>query len=153
MKIELKRIARKATYTIGRLYIDGEYFCDTIEDTDRDINRNGVFDGAEKKIYAQTAIPNGTYEVTMKVTSPKFSQKAKYKWWPQGKLPRLLNVPHFDGILIHAGSSERSTAGCIIVGHNTIVGRVTESMETCKKLYPILKSASDKGEKIMIWIH
>lgn len=153
MKLELKRIARKPTYTIGHLYIDGTYFCDTIEDTDRDLNRNGIFDGPERKIPSETAIPNGTYEITMKVTSPKFSLKADYKWWPQARLPRLLNVPHFEGILIHAGSTERSSAGCIIVGCNTIVGRVTQSMETCKKLYPILKAASDRSEKITIWIH
>lgn len=153
MKLELKRIARKPTYTIGRLYVDGEYFCDTIEDVDRDVNRNGVFDGDEHKVYAQTAIPNGTYEVTMKVPSPKFSTKAEYKWWPQARLPRLLNVPHFEGILIHAGVSEKSSAGCIIVGRNTVVGRVTESMETCKRLYPVLKAASNRGEKIAIWVH
>ena len=154
MKILLKRIARKATYTIGKIYIDGKYFCDCVEDKDRDLNRNGVFDNGEKKVYAETAIPNGTYEVTMKVQSPKFSQRKEYNWWKvngkYGYLPRLLNVPHFEGILIHAGSSARSSAGCIIVGYNTIVGQVTDSMNVCKKLYPILKAASDRGEKITI---
>lgn len=154
MKLLLKRIARKATYTIGRLYIDGVYFCDTVEDKDRDENRNGVFDSGEKKVYAETAIPNGTYEITMKVQSPKFSQRKEYNWWKvngrYGYLPRLLNVPHFEGILIHAGSSARSSAGCIIVGYNTIVGQVTDSMNVCKKLFPILKAASDRGEKITI---
>ncbi len=105
MELFLKRIARKATYTIGRLYINGERFCDTIEDKDRDLNHNGKFDNGETKVYAQTAIPNGRYKVTMKVQSPKFSQKKEYNWWkPNGKygmLPRLLNVPHFEGILIH----------------------------------------------------
>lgn len=154
MKLLLKRIARKGTYTIGRLYIDGVYMCDTVEDKDRDLNRNGVFDNGEKKVYAETAIPNGTYEITMKVQSPKFSQRKEYNWWKvngrYGYLPRLLNVPHFDGILIHAGSSARSSAGCIIVGYNTIIGQVTDSMNVCKKLYPILKAASDRGEKITI---
>lgn len=154
MKLLLKRIARKATYTIGRLYIDGERFCDTVEDKDRDLNRNGVFDNGEKKVYAETAIPNGTYEITMKVQSPKFSMNTKYNWWKvngkYGYLPRLLNVPHFEGILIHAGTSAKSSAGCIIVGYNTIVGQVTDSMNVCKKLYPILKAASDRGEKITI---
>lgn len=154
MKLELKRIARKATYTIGRLYINGERFCDTVEDKDRDLNRNGVFDNGEKKVYAETAIPNGTYEITMKVQSPKFSQRKEYNWWKvngrYGYLPRLLNVPHFEGILIHAGQSARSSAGCVIVGYNTIVGQVTDSMNVCKKLYPILQAASDRGEKITI---
>lgn len=152
MELELQRIAFRPTYTVGRLYIDGVRFCDTIEDRNRDLNHNGRFDGAEKKVYAETCIPFGRYEVTMNVVSPRFSRKREYEWWPQGKLPRLLNVPHFEGILIHAGSNERSTAGCIIVGSNTVVGHVTDSMPTCKKLYPILRAAADRGEKIWIKI-
>lgn len=156
MEILLRRIARRPTYTIGRLYIDGRYFCDTVEDTDRDLNRNGRFDNGEAKVYAQTAIPNGRYRVTMNVQSPKFSQRTEYNWWRvngrYGYLPRLLDVPHFEGILIHAGSSARSSAGCIIVGRNTVVGGVTDSMATCKKLYPILKAAADRNEQIWITV-
>ena len=81
MEILLRRIARRPTYTIGRLYIDGRYFCDTVEDTDRDLNRNGRFDNGEAKVYAQTAIPNGRYRVTMNVRSPKFSSRTEYNWW------------------------------------------------------------------------
>lgn len=156
MEITLKRIARRPTYTIGKLSIDGKYFCDTIEDRDRDVNRNGRFDNGEVKIPSQTAIPNGRYRVTMRVQSPKFSHRAEYNWWQvngrYGYLPRLLDVPHFEGILIHAGSSARSSAGCIIVGLNTVVGGVTDSMATCKKLYPILKAAADRGEQIWITV-
>ena len=155
MELLLKRIARRPAYTIGRLYIDGKLFCDTVEDRDRDLNRNGRFDNGEVKAYAETAIPNGRYRVTMKVQSPKFSQKAGYKWWrPDGRygmLPRLLNVPSFEGILIHAGSTARSSAGCIIVGRNTVVGGVTDSMNTCKKLYPMLWDA-EINRKEKIWI-
>lgn len=156
MEITLKRIARRPTYTIGKLSIDGKYFCDTIEDRDRDVNRNGRFDNGEVKIPSQTAIPNGRYRVTMRVQSPKFSHRAEYNWWRvngrYGYLPRLLDVPHFEGILIHAGSSARSSAGCIIVGRNTVVGGVTDSMATCKKLYPILKAAADRDEQIWITV-
>lgn len=157
MKLELRRIARKPTYTIGRLYIDGKYFCDTVEDKDRDLNRNGVFDNGEVKVYAQTAIPNGSYKVTMKVQSPRFSQRREYDWWkPNGRpgmLPRLLDVPRFEGILIHAGSSARSSAGCVIVGRNTVVGGVTDSMATCKRLYPLLREAEmKKGEEIWLTV-
>lgn len=156
MEITLKRIARRPTYTIGKLSIDGKYFCDTIEDRDRDVNRNGRFDNGEVKIPSQTAIPNGRYRVTMRVQSPKFSHRAEYNWWRvngrYGYLPRLLDVPHFEGILIHAGSTARSSAGCIIVGRNTVVGGVTDSMATCKKLYPILKAAADRGEEIWITV-
>ena len=77
MEITLKRIARRPTYTIGKLSIDGKYFCDTIEDRDRDLNCNGHFDNGEVKIPSQTAIPNGRYRVTMRVQSPKFSHRAE----------------------------------------------------------------------------
>ena len=97
MEILLKRIARRPTYTIGHLYIDGRYFCDTVEDTDRDLNRNGRFDNGEVKVYAQTAIPNGRYRVTMNVRSPKFSSRTEYNWWRvngrYGYLPRPSNSP------------------------------------------------------------
>ena len=49
MKLELKRIARKETYTIGRLFVEGRYLCDTLEDKDRDQNRNGFFDAEDTK--------------------------------------------------------------------------------------------------------
>ena len=151
MKLTLKRIALRGTYTIGRLYINGERFCDTLEDPVRDLNKNGKFDNGEKKIYGQTAIPYGTYGVTMKVKSPKFSQKAAYAFCG-GYLPRLLNVPEFEGILIHIGNYPKDTEGCILVGRNTVVGAVMDSTATFKELYPILKSASDRGEEITIEI-
>lgn len=152
MELKLKRIALRDTYTIGRLYVDNHYFCDTCEDVVRDLNKDGdLNDAGEGKVYAKTAIPYGRYEVTMKVKSPKFSQRAAYNWC-SGYLPRLLNVPHFEGILIHAGNSADSSAGCLIVGENKIKGQVVNSMATLKKLVPILKRASDSGEKIWISI-
>lgn len=150
MILTLKRIALRPTYTVGKLYIDGEYVCDTIEDCVRDLNRNGIFDNGERKIYGETAIPFGTYEVTLKVKSPKYSKKQAYDWCG-GYLPRLLNVPHFDGILIHAGNTASDSAGCVLVGENKIVGQVVNSMWTLRnKVYPALKKASDKGERIFI---
>lgn len=152
MELKLKRIALRDTYTIGKLYVDGKYFCDTCEDKVRDLNKDGdLNDFGEGKVYAKTAIPYGRYEVTMKVKSPKFSQRAAYNWC-SGYLPRLLNVPHFEGILIHAGNSADSSAGCLIVGENKIKGQVINSMATLKKLVPTLKRASDNGEKIWISI-
>lgn len=82
MKLTLKRIALRSTYTIGRLYVDGNYFCDTLEDTVRDLNKNGKFDNGEKKVYGKTAIPYGTYEIKW-TYSPRFK---KYT-------PQLMNVP------------------------------------------------------------
>ena len=152
MELKLKRIALRDTYTIGKLYVDGQYFCDTCEDKVRDLNRDGdLNDIGEGKVSGKTSIPFGRYEVTIKVKSPKFSQKAAYNWC-NGFLPRLLGVKHFDGILIHAGNSANDSAGCIIVGKNKVVGRVLESMDTLKKLYRVLAEASNRGEKIWISI-
>lgn len=143
MKLTLKRIALRDTYTIGRLYIDGTYFCDTCEDKVRDINKDGdLNDKGERKVYGQTAIPYGTYRVVMNVQSPKYSRRASYAWC-KGYLPRLLNVPHFEGILIHAGNTADDSAGCILVGENKVVGKVINSMASLKRLYYILSSAED----------
>lgn len=143
MKLTLRRIALKDTYTIGKLYIDNHYFCDTLEDKVRDLNKDGDLDDVgEGKVAGQTAIPYGTYKVTMDVQSPKFSQRASYAWC-KGYLPRLLNVPHFEGIMIHSGNDASHTAGCILVGENRVKGQVLNSMNTLKRLYDILKGADD----------
>lgn len=143
MKLLLKRIALRESYTIGKLYIDGTYFCDTCEDRVRDINKDGdLNDVGEGKVYGQTAIPYGTYKVTMNVQSPKYSQRAAYAWC-KGYLPRLLDVPHFEGILIHSGNDATHSAGCILVGENKVRGQVINSMATLKRLVNILKSADD----------
>ena len=103
MELRLERIALRSEYTIGKLYVDGEYVCDTIEDTVRDLDKDGKFANGEVKIPGKTAIPYGRYEITMKVKSPKYSNFSKYSWAKKydGYLPRLLNVPHFEGVLIH----------------------------------------------------
>lgn len=125
MKLELKRIALKDTYTIGKLYIDGKYFCDTLEDKVRDLSK-------EKKVQNETAIPAGIYKV-MIAESPRFKRK----------LPRLLNVPHFDGILIHRGNTPEDTSGCILVGENKQIGKVINSTFYENKLVNLLKFERD----------
>lgn len=143
MKLTLKRIALKPTYTIGKLYVDNHYFCDTLEDKVRDLNKDGgLNDAGEGKVYSSTAIPYGTYKVTMDVQSPKYSQRASYAWC-KGYLPRLLNVPHFEGILMHSGNDATHSAGCILVGENRVRGQVLNSMNTLKRLVGILKGADD----------
>lgn len=139
MKIKLKRIALKKDYTIGKLYIDDVYFCDTLEDAVRDLNKNGKFDSGEKKVYGQTAIPYGTYEVTTNVVSSRFKNRIWAKPY-NGKIPRLLNVQSFDGVLLHPGSSQLDTSGCILVGKNTIVGRLTDSQKTFHLLMQKIKN-------------
>lgn len=152
MELTLKRVACKPLYSIGKLYIDGQYFCDTIEDKDRGLDDSMTEQEIRAiKIPSQTAIPTGTYRVTLNVQSPKFKAKAAYAFC-QGYLPRLLNVKGFDGILMHIGNTQNSSAGCILVGQNKVVGQVINSTETFKKLYAILDTANKKGEKIYITI-
>lgn len=142
MELLLKRIAYKDTYTIGKLYINGEYFCDTIEDKNRDLNHDGdLNDPGESKVMHKTCIPFETYKVIVNM-SLRFKRL----------LPRLLDVPHFDGILIHNGVDETSSSGCIIVGKNTIVGKVTNSRYYMNKLTDTLLAVQNKKEEITIKI-
>ena len=152
MELELKRIAKKENYTIGKLYIDGEYFCDTLEDKDRGLH-DRMFDAfiLDIKKKGETAIPIGKYEVLMNVESPKYKYNRKYEF-TQGLLPRLNKVKGFSGILIHIGNYPKDTEGCILVGKNTVKGAVVESTETFKALYSKMRMASDLGEKITIEI-
>ncbi len=143
MELLLKRIARRETYTIGKLYIDGEYFCDTLEDTDRGLRQDMSLPVIRaKKRAGVTAIPTGRYKVTLKVQSPRFSKKEMYQFC-KGYLPRLVNVLGFEGVLIHVGNTAKDTEGCILVGRNTKVGKVLESRVTFVNLYERLKAATD----------
>ena len=149
MKLILKRIARKPTYTIGKLYIDGVYFCDTVEDTDRGLFQGQSLDLIKKiKIPNKTAIPTGTYKLTLNVISPKYSKKAIYQEICKGRVPRLLDVPGYDGVLIHIGNSADDSSGCILVGQNKVVGKVINSTETFRKLYNKIKGQKDLTIKI-----
>ena len=143
MNLELKRIFKGKDYTIGRLFIDGEYFCDTLEDPVRQL------DSIKDKIYSKTAIPAGKYKVSMSVVSPKYSIRKSYSWCG-GRLPKLIDVPFFEGILIHSGNTPDHTAGCILVGENKIKGQVINSMNTLKNLWIKLNVADEMGEEIWI---
>lgn len=153
MKLLVDRKWKKATYTIGVLYVDGVRFCETLEDKDRGLKQTDSLSYIKtRKVYQETAIPTGVYEVAMNITSPKYSASAWYYKLCQGKVPRLLNVPGWEGVLIHTGNNALQTAGCCLVGRNTKVGQLTESKVTFEKLYKKMKAAYDKGEKITIEI-
>lgn len=134
MKLRVERLWKKPAYTVGRLFVDGKFFCNTLEDTVRDLSN-------EKKVYGKTAIPYGEYKVVYN-WSPKFGRN----------LPRLLNVPAFEGILIHPGNTADDSAGCILVGRNTEVGRLTESRYTSDMLNVLIEDAQRGGESITIEI-
>lgn len=152
MKLTLYRTYKKKDYTIGNLYVDGTWFCNTLEDTDRTLYCGMSDEWLEReKVYGKTAIPYGTYKITLDIVSPKYSKKAQYKQI-QGKLPRLLDVPAFEGILIHIGNFPEDTAGCILVGENRVKGGVLNSAKTFWKLYELLKDAANRKEEIYISI-
>ena len=155
MELILKRIALRSEYTIGKLYVNGEYVADTIEDTVRDLDKDGKFANGEVKIPGKTAIPYGRYEITMKVKSPKYSNFSKYSWAKKydGYLPRLRNVPHFDGVLLHPGNTSSDSAGCILTGENKVVGKVINSVNTFRRLMDeYLVPAKKRNENIVITI-
>lgn len=153
MKILVERKWKKDTYTIGKLYINGVYFCNTLEDKDRGLKQKDPLSFIRtKKVYGETAIPTGIYRITMDVVSPKYSAVSWYYNLCKGRMPRLLNVPGFEGILIHPGNTALDTYGCILVGKNTVVGKVTDSKNTFAKLYKQMKAARDKNEEITIEI-
>lgn len=151
MKLKVERKWPKATYTIGRLFVDGKYFCNTLEDRDRGLFQTDSLEQIKSlKVYGETAIPAGTYEVSLSILSPKYGAIKWYNELCGGKMPRLLGVPGFEGILIHPGNTALDTLGCILVGKNTKVGQLTESKATFKALYKEMKKAWKNGEKIFI---
>ena len=127
MKLELTRVFIAEDYTIGHLAIDGEHFCDTLEDVPRDI-----------KIPDRTCIPKGSYKVVI-----NYSNRFKKS------MPQLLNVPGFDGIRIHPGNNADDTSGCILVGENTIKGGLTKSLDTYNALYEKMLNATRPIEIII----
>lgn len=153
MKLILNRFYKGPEYTIGRLYINDKYFCDTLEDVDRGIIQTMPPSTiSELKVPSKTAIPRGIYSITLDIQSPRFKEYTQYKFC-KGYLPRLLDVPGFEGILIHIGNYTKDTDGCILVGTNSSKGMVSNSTATFKKLYQELQDASDNDEQITIEIY
>lgn len=147
MTLKLIRRYKKQGYTIGELWIDGSYLCDTLEPTDRSLTSSTpLSEIARTKELGTTAIPTGRYQISLNVVSPRFAKANAYKYCG-GRLPRLLSVPGFDGILIHIGNWPCDTRGCILVGKNTVRGGLLYSTLAFHELYARLKEA-----KSTIWM-
>ena len=153
MELKLKRRYKAETYTIGDMFVEDEWFCNTLEDKDRGLKSSMSLEEINKiKVYAETAIPAGRYKVIMDVVSPKYN---KVKWYKDnfgGRMPRLENVKGFSGILIHPGKTAVDSAGCIIVGLNKKKGNVLESRATFQKLWKILEEAYKSKKTIYLTI-
>ena len=153
MELLLKRVARKTGYTIGRLYVNGELFSDTLEDEDRGLKSSMDVETINgMKIYGETAIPTGKYEVSMDIVSPKFKERSWGKPY-MGKIPRLIGVPCYKGVLIHPLNTAEESLGCIGVGVNNEVGTISDSRRTFMSLMEKhLLPAKRRNEKIYITI-
>lgn len=124
---------RKPEYTIGRLYVNGEFLCNTIEDKDRGLYQGmSVSDLVEKKVPSETAIPTGTYKLQISY-SPKFKRD----------LIEVMNVGGFQGIRFHRGNTAADSAGCIIVGINNAQGRVSDSTKYEQIVTDIVRKADE----------
>lgn len=152
MKIKVERKARKSRYTIGKVYVDGKYFCDSLEDTDRGVSQDMPFtstggsagywmDGGKRveKVYGKTAIPTGKYAA------------CSYYWPKFGcYVVQLLRVPGFLGILMHNGTTEDNTEGCILLGKNNVVGRLDSSRLYMDALAARVMAAEKRGEGVEV---
>ena len=134
MRITLIRIANRPTYCIGKLYIDGKWFCDTLEDTDRGLDDRMSLEEIKKmKIKGETAIPTGIYQVLL-TYSPKYKKI----------MPLINNVKGYSGIRIHSGNTHKDTEGCLLVGKNKEVGKVLDSRITFNALFKKLNQTNGK---------
>ena len=155
MNLYIKRIT-KSPYCVGHLYIDNKYFCDTMEPPYFGTTQNTPVQEIKNTKKGNTAIPIGTYDISLDYQSPKFKNRSWAKFC-DGYLPTIMNVPAFNRILIHVGNiasqyGKSDTMGCILVGMNLERGKVLKSQETFKKLYKVLSEAKLKGENIQIII-
>ena len=142
MELRLERKYRSNNYCIDKLYINGKYFSDALEDPDRGLTDSMNLEEIKKvKIKGNTCIPYGTYNVTI-TYSPRFKKN----------LPLLNNVKGFDGIRIHSGNTPQDTEGCLLLGLNKVKGRVVDSKVTVNKFIDIIQKALNKGEKVTIEI-
>ena len=143
MDLNITRLYKKENYTIGKLYINGTYYCDTMEDTDRGlISDMSITEIKNKKVYGKTAIPSGLYTI-LYTYSPKFKRL----------IPLVDGVKGFSGIRIHSGNTAEDSLGCILLGFNKEKGKVLQSRDTCNKFYKLIEEAIYKrGEAITLKI-
>lgn len=140
MEITLQRLFKKPDYTIGHILVNGDYYCDSLEDTDRHLSSDMTAEEIKQiKVHGSTAIPTGRYRV-VETYSPKFKRN----------MPLLLNVPGFSAIRIHPGNTIADTDGCILPGWNKQKGMVLDSRKAFLPLERQIYEAIFNGEKIFI---
>lgn len=141
MEIVVWRKYRKQGYTIGRMYIDGKFFCNTLEDTDRGLAQYmSVSEIMSAKLYGETAIPVGDYKIS-RTYSPRFRRL----------VPQVMNVKGFAGVRIHAGNTAADTEGCLILGDNTQPGKVLNSRKRVTEFETRLQVAGGTADLHIVW--
>lgn len=153
MRLKLIRRYKKDTYTIGQLLVDGAFFCNTLEDKDRGLTQDmplPVIKAA--KVYGETAIPAGVYDIDMETRSPKYAGVDWYRKLNGGYMPTICEVPGYTRVLIHPGNTPLDTMGCVLVGQNKVKGQLVNSRATFARLYKLMKDAHDRGEDITLQI-
>lgn len=156
MELTLKRIFKGPKYTIGHLFINGVYECDTLEPPYMGTKQTDSIDSIRNTKNGNTAIPSGVYNINMDIISPKFKDRSWAKPFG-GKLPTIEDVPAFDRVLIHVGNKASQyglsdTQACILVGENKVKGQVISSTACFTELMTVLLKAKLTGEKITLSI-
>lgn len=147
MKLNLVRSIYTKKSTIGKLFINGIQYCYTLEDTIRGLN--------EEKIYGETAIPEGTYEITYRTESKMLEDVYKTKYADIKNERGMLwirNIPGFEYVYIHIGNYPTDTLGCILLGMSKGIDFIGDSTKAYKTVYPIIADELDKGNKVYITI-
>ena len=139
MKIKIERKARKGGYTIGKVYVDGKYFCDSLEDTDRGVTQLMPFvpTGGANGYWVKP--DTGLYDCTI-------------QWWEKHKCycPMLLRVGGFTGILLHNGMTADHSEGCVLLGKNNVLGRLDGDRIYMDALAARVMACQKTGEKVTV---
>ena len=135
MKLRLVRENSGDETTLGDLFMDGIWFCKTLEDRDRRLEAGGV------KVPRETAIPLGTYPVII-----DFSNRF------QKLMMHVLDVPQFAGIRIHAGNTHLNTEGCILLGEDVDRDVLVHSRVAVNRLQHEVAQALDRAEAVNLTI-
>lgn len=157
MKLQVKRIKRTTASTIGELYINGKFFGYTLEDRDRGLSADMPLAEIKKiKVNGESCIPAGTYVIDMNTVSPKYQARGANSTYAKigFKLPRLLNVPAYEGVLLHIGNYPKDTEGCLLIGESIASkgDAINNSSAAFWRLYAELEKAHKNGQRITITI-
>lgn len=133
MRLKVIRDDETPERSLGKLYADDSYICETCEDADRHME-----DGGEK-VNGQTAIPRGLYKVVNSY-SHRFRKI----------LPEVIGVPGFSGVRIHGGNSAADTLGCILVGRVRTENGIANCAATVQRIIDMIDNAEEHGEIVTL---